>query len=119
MNIQAISSSLPPQGSTEANAASRGTRSAAIPVQEKKPPAESLEAVGQEQLEAAVSSVREYIQPFNSALQFSVSDDTNEVVVKVIDSETKEVIRQIPSEEMLAIAKTLDNIIGLFVKQQA
>ena len=40
-------------------------------------------------------------------------------MVKIIDSATKEVIRQVPSQEMLAIAKALDSIKGLFVKQSA
>ena len=37
----------------------------------------------------------------------------------MVDKATKEVIRQIPSEEMIAMAKALDSIKGLFVKQQA
>jgi flagellar protein FlaG len=40
-------------------------------------------------------------------------------VVKIIDRNTKEVIRQMPSDEMIAIARTLDSIKGLFVKQSA
>lgn len=119
MNIQTISASLPPQGRIEASAAPREARAAAPLVQGNTPPTESRPPDSLEQLEAAVSSVQAYIQPFNSDLQFSVNDDTDKVVVKVIDSETKEVIRQIPSEEMIAIAKALDSIKGLFVKQQA
>ncbi|HMY07311.1 MAG TPA: flagellar protein FlaG, partial [Accumulibacter sp.] len=51
--------------------------------------------------------------------EFSVDNDTGQMVVKVVDKSTQEVIRQVPSKEMLAIAKTLDNIKGLFVKQTA
>ena len=40
-------------------------------------------------------------------MDFSVDDKTGRFVVKVIDSQTKEVIRQIPSEEMLAISRHL------------
>ena len=40
-------------------------------------------------------------------------------MVKVVDQSTKEVIRQIPSEEMLAIAKALDSLKGLLVRQTA
>jgi Uncharacterized flagellar protein FlaG len=72
-----------------------------------------------EEVEAAVKSVGEFVQPINSNLEFSVNDDTGQLVVKIIDRATKEVIRQMPSEEMLAIAKTLDSIKGLFVKQTA
>jgi len=116
MNIQAISTSLPPQSSSEAGAVSRATKVTAPPVQQS---ARSEQPASMEQLEAAVSSVRAYIQPINSDLQFSVNNDTNQVVVKVVDSQTKEVIRQIPSEEMIAIAKMLDSIKGLFLKQSA
>ena len=41
------------------------------------------------------------------------------MIVKVMDNATKEVIRQIPSVEMLAIAKALDKIQGLLIKQKA
>ena len=116
MNIQTISTSLPAQSSSDASVVSRAAKAVAPPVQQSAPPEQPA---SREQLEVAVSSVREYIQPFNSDLQFSVNSDTNQVVVTVIDSETKEVIRQIPSEEMIAIAKTLDSIKGLFLKQSA
>lgn len=119
MNIQSISTSLPPSAGLEAGAALRDTRAATVPTQKEAPPEKSTQSVSAEALEAAVNSVRDYIKPINSDLQFSVNDDTDKVVVTVVDSETKEVIRQIPSEEMLAIAKALDNIKGLFIKQQA
>ena len=40
-------------------------------------------------------------------------------MVKVIDSNTQEVIKQIPSEEMIAIAKALDKLKGLLLQQKA
>jgi flagellar protein FlaG len=55
----------------------------------------------------------------SSDLQFSVEGDNKEVVVRVVDSQTKEVIRQIPSEQMVAISKAMDNLSGLLVQQKA
>ncbi|NMQ27903.1 flagellar protein FlaG [Candidatus Accumulibacter phosphatis] len=72
-----------------------------------------------EKLETAIQSVREFVKPTNSNIEFSVDDDSGQLVVKIIDRSTKEVIRQMPSEEMMAIAKTLDSIKGLFVTQTA
>lgn len=72
-----------------------------------------------DEVSAAVNSVRTYIEPINSALEFSLNDDTDQIVVKIVDRETKEVIRQMPSEEMIALAKALDSLKGLFVKQNA
>jgi len=53
------------------------------------------------------------------SLNFSVDHDLGKVVVKVMDSATKEVIKQIPSEEMLAIARALDKLQGLLVQAKA
>ena len=55
----------------------------------------------------------------SSDLQFSVEGDNKNVVVRVVDSQTKELIRQIPSEEMVAISKAMDNLSGLLVQQKA
>jgi len=40
-------------------------------------------------------------------------------VVRVLDDATKEVIRQIPSEEALEIAKALDKLQGVLLRQEA
>jgi len=43
----------------------------------------------------------------NSELAISMDKETQRIVVKVLDSKTKEVIKQIPSEELLALAEDL------------
>lgn len=115
MNIQSISTSLPPQSSPEAASVPREVKLPAA-AQEKAP---ATKETSPEQLKAAIKSVREYIEPTKSNLEFSVIDETDQVVVKIIDSSTKEVIRQMPSEEMIAIAKALDSIKGLLIKGSA
>lgn len=70
--------------------------------------AESREIeVSQEALEEAVSHLKEYVQSVQRDMDFSVDDMTGRYVVRVIDSQTQELIRQIPSEEMLAISRDL------------
>ncbi|UCV12727.1 flagellar protein FlaG [Dechloromonas denitrificans] len=55
-----------------------------------------------------------------SQLEFSIDKESGESVVKVLDRQTKEVIRQIPSEEMLRIARGLDRYKeGLLIDSQA
>ena len=63
--------------------------------------------LSQEALEKVVSQLNAYIQNTQRDVDFSVDDSTGRVVVRVIDSESEEVIRQIPSEEMLAISRHL------------
>ncbi|MEM7209377.1 MAG: flagellar protein FlaG [Pseudomonadota bacterium] len=60
-----------------------------------------------EKLSAAVRDINDYVQRVQRTLQFSVDDDTGTTVVKVLDSETDEVIRQFPPEEALALARHL------------
>jgi flagellar protein FlaG len=72
-----------------------------------------------EQLTQAVKQIQDVIKQTANSLQFSIDEDIGVTVVKVIDTESKKVIRQIPSEEVLDIAKALDKLQGLLVKQQA
>ena len=83
--------------------------------------AESQKAkpVEAKELESAVQKVQNFTQNLAKELLFNIDKDSGRTVVKVVDTSTKEVIRQIPSEEMLAMAKALDQIQGLLVKQKA
>jgi len=58
-------------------------------------------------LEKAVSELKEFVQNVQRDLDFHVDDVTGSVVIKVIDAENDEVIRQIPPEEMLALSRRL------------
>jgi flagellar protein FlaG len=54
-----------------------------------------------------------------NSLSFSIDDSTGKTVVMVTDAETGEMIRQIPSEEMLALARSLEKMQGMLLQQQA
>lgn len=71
-----------------------------------------------EAVKSAVEKANKVVQASARDIEFSVDNSTNEVVVKVVDQATKQVIRQIPSEEMLQIAQALDHLQGLLVKQK-
>ena len=61
-------------------------------------------------LDDAVKQLNSYVQSINRNLEFNIDNDSGQTVVKVIDSETDELIRQIPNEEALYIAKQLDDV---------
>jgi flagellar protein FlaG len=54
----------------------------------------------------------------SSNLQFSIDDDTGDTIVRVTDHKTGELISQIPSKEMLELAKSLDRMQGMLLRQQ-
>jgi len=73
-----------------------------------------------EQLKKAVDEINRAMQQSGRNLQFSVDSATDRVVVRLTDTETGEVIRQIPSEETLEIARSIGQFQqGLLLKQQA
>jgi flagellar protein FlaG len=59
------------------------------------------------ELRKAVEQANQQLDEKSSELSFQLDDDTGSVVVKLVDTKTKEVLRQIPSPEALAIAKAL------------
>ena len=63
--------------------------------------------------------VADSLRSVASGLEFSVDENSGRVLVRVRDKETNELIRQIPSEEMLAIRNALDHLQGLLLRQKA
>lgn len=72
-----------------------------------------------EEVKDSVAKINKNIQMAATGLEFSVDEDTGINLVKVVDTQTKEVIRQIPSEEAIHIAKALDKLQGLLVRDKA
>lgn len=72
-----------------------------------------------EQVAQAVKDINKSLQSASRSLEFTVDSDDKKIVVKVIDQQTREVLRQIPSEEAIEISKSLDKLQGLLIKQQA
>ena len=59
------------------------------------------------QLDAAREAANEALARIGSELAFEFDDELNRVIAKLIDRKTREVIRQVPSEAVLAIARAL------------
>ncbi|MCE2949236.1 MAG: flagellar protein FlaG [Betaproteobacteria bacterium] len=70
-------------------------------------------------VKAAVEASNRVVQLLQSKIEFVTDDSSGRMVIKVFDSSSNELIRQIPSEEMLAISRALDRMQGLLVKSEA
>ena len=66
----------------------------------------------------ALERVNDLMRPMARGLSFG-PDDTGNLVLRVVDAQTNEVLRQLPSNEAIAIARALDRLQGLFVQAQA
>ncbi|BDV44416.1 flagellar protein FlaG [Geotalea uraniireducens] len=73
----------------------------------------------EERLKEAAEKINDFIASITTDLRFTIDKDTDRVVVKVISHKTGEVIRQIPSEETLKLAKALDSLKGLIIQEKA
>ena len=71
------------------------------------------------QLEHAIAEANRSMRAIPTSLEFEQDQDSGKVVVRVIDSETRKVIRQMPTEDMLAMSKALDRLQGLMVHLKA
>ncbi|MBT9540485.1 flagellar protein FlaG [Thiobacillus sp.] len=73
-----------------------------------------------EELNTAVAAINQAMQQSNQSLEFSVDTNTNRTVVKMVDTSTGELIRQFPSESVLAISRGIEEFQqGLLLTQKA
>lgn len=84
----------------------------AVSAEGHSPPVES------EQVHRAAETINRQLQTVAPNLRFSVDEDTGKTVVRVVDTGTGEIIRQVPSEEVLAISRSLDRLQGLLFHQE-
>lgn len=94
-------SSLP---AAERQAVTQSGNSVPPAVQQRAQPAQRSQQSPQ-QLAQATRDISDYIQTVSRSLQISVDKDLGSTVITVLDRETEEIIRQIPQEEILEIAR--------------
>jgi len=71
------------------------------------------EVVPTKKVEEVVYSTNDLLKRLNTELKLEVDKESNMVVVKVIDGESKEVVRQIPAEEFIELSKRMEDAIGM------
>jgi flagellar protein FlaG len=76
---------------------------------------EPLERV---QLESVAQQLQEFMQSMNRSVQFQVDEDSGRDVIRVLDKQNGEVIKQYPSEEVLSLVSKLSQSAGLLVDQE-
>lgn len=74
--------------------------------QEKAEPL-AKQAINEKVVEATVVKLNDFAQSVSRQLQFSVDEESGKTIVKVIDAETGETIRDIPPEEILKMQNQL------------
>jgi len=78
-----------------------------LPDNGKPLPPEKEEQVTQEKVSEAVGKLNEYVQAIRRELKFSIDEKSGRTIITVLDSQTKEIIRQIPPEEVVSLSRNL------------
>lgn len=76
-------------------------------------------ALSADEIAAVVKELNAAMKIVNTNLSFSVDSVTKKTVVRVVDAQTQEVIRQIPPEEMLRISERITELLGVLFDHAA
>jgi len=74
-------------------------------------------AMSLDEMRSAVSDLNSQLESQSIQVNFDVDDDTGRIVVKVKDTNSGEIVRQIPSEDMLDFARNAEKGIGIRLNQ--
>lgn len=61
----------------------------------------------QEDIRQAVEVLREAVNRYSPSLAIDVDEELNKTIVTVLDADTNEVIRQIPSQDLIDVARAI------------
>lgn len=69
--------------------------------------------------QALVDDLKDFVTRNDISLSFEVDKTTGRTVIKIMDKETDKVLRQLPPEELLELAASLDDLAGHFLNAKA
>lgn len=99
--------SLAPQTAARPQPVQDPPRATKLVDPQPKPLADGRTSVSGPALESAVKQVQGYLKQSQSDLRFQVDERSGQTYFKIVDSQTREVIRQVPSEDVLVMARKL------------
>jgi len=74
--------------------------------------------ISPEEVTQAVDEMNDFLGSINRNLSFSFDEDSGDSIITIKDSESDEVIRQIPSEELLVLRKKMDYVVGILFDEK-
>ena len=79
----------------------------------EKEAAEKENELSADDVAATIEEMNSFLQNMKRNVSFSLDEESGEKLIIVKDSESDEVIRQIPSEELLVLRKKMDDVVGI------
>lgn len=114
MDISTLSPLPRPASTARADGGGESRKPEAITAQP-----ENTGVLARESLDSAVASISSFVQNVQRNLAFSIDESSGQVVVKVTDRDSGDVIRQLPSEEALRLSEQLETLRSLMFETRA
>lgn len=124
MAIQPITSNTPSAAPRSDSIATPVAQKIATPAQTENAVQQAASVSNFPEVKQALENINKSAQIQAQGIEFTIDPDDDRTIVKVVDKDTKTVLRQIPSEEALNIAKAIDKALeqsqqGLLINQKA
>ena len=89
------------------------------PTVERAPrPQEGAKPPSKEEIESQAKALEKTFLAFNRRVKLAVNEEINQIIIKVVDSETDKVIKEIPAEEIQHLIARIKEAIGLLVDEK-
>ena len=79
---------------------------------------ESQHEISKKKIEEVVKGMNDFIQPINTSIKFVLHDKLKDYYVEVVDDQTNEVIKEIPSKKLLDTYANMMEFVGLLVDKK-
>ena len=107
---------------TEVVAPAENTRKSAtndnLAKTEEKATTSPRENVPKDEVNQAINEIKQQMSDIGRKINFSVDEDLNIVIIKVVNKDTEEIVRQLPSEEVVEIARNIQENKGLIFQEK-
>ena len=70
------------------------------------------------EMESMVEGMNNFLEPSNTTIKFELHDKLDRYYVKLVDRETKELVREIPPEKMLDMYAQMAEFMGFLVDEK-
>lgn len=89
---------------------------AAVSSELERPPSEKDYSDAISKIKDVIGDLNERLASRDHAIEFRIDETLNRSVVTVVDKETGEIVKQLPSDEVIRFAKNLDQLKGILIR---
>jgi flagellar protein FlaG len=87
--------------------------------EQPRQPATPAHPIEVPKIESVTKQIDSFLRSFGRSINFRVDPGSGQMIVSVIDANTGEVIRQVPGEEALKLAQSIENSMSAMLDERA